>query len=84
MHTPTDLAPRAHVSRQRVSELMRLWFPKNVPIRHKNLLLLSNEETPPLITCPRLQRFEDQVVHPFTLIRYMKAVWREIGRKEWL
>lgn len=67
---PAHLVPRADVSRRRVSEVMRLWDPKNVPVRHKNLLLLSNEESPPLITCPRLQ---DQVVHSLTLMYYMKA-----------
>ena len=42
---------------------MRLSDPENFPIRRETLLLLSNEETPPLITCPPLQHFEDQAVH---------------------
>lgn len=42
---------------------MRLCDTENFPIRRKTPLLLSNEETPPLITCPPLQHFEDRAVH---------------------
>lgn len=41
---------------------MRLCDPKNFPIRQRSLLLLSNEETPPLITFSQPQHFEDQTV----------------------
>ncbi len=42
---------------------MRLSDTENFQIRRKTPLLLSNEETPPLITCPPLLHFEDQAVH---------------------